>query len=98
YLCGEHVELRYTWVGWSTSAGQCSDSGGQNYDRACGDYPSSKCSKELGILEFLMPNFNYECGVTLVGATEVCFENLSLGGAEPLTYDWEFGDGSTSTE
>lgn len=97
YVCGDQVSIVNTWVGWSTSAAQCSNPGGANYNNVCNEYPPSKCSKDLDELIFLTPNFSYDCGEVTSTTTEVCFNNLTFGGTPPLTYLWEFGDGDTST-
>lgn len=99
YTCGDQIQLRYTWVGWNTSASQCSNPAEQStYNNVCNEYSPSKCSKQLASIDFLSPNFLYECGEIITGSTEVCFQNLTIGGVQPLTYLWEFGDGATSTQ
>src|SRR4030095_12978707 len=91
------IELRRTWIAWSTSAAQCSDPLGSNFNDVCGEYSPSKCSRSFEILEFLAPNFSYDCGVSTGTTTEVCFNDLTMGGVPPLSYDWDFGDGGMST-
>jgi uncharacterized repeat protein (TIGR01451 family) len=97
YTCGDEIQLLNTWVGWETSASQCTNPMGAGFNGVCGDYSPSKCSKELGFIDFLTPNFGYDCGVATPTTTEICFENMTFGGVPPLTYLWDFGDGSTST-
>ncbi len=97
YTCGDQIQLLNTWVAWNTSSSQCSNPLGANYAFDCNDYSPSKCSKNLGFIDFLTPNFSYTCGVTTPTTTEVCFTNLTIGGTPPLTYAWNFGDGGTST-
>jgi hypothetical protein len=97
YICGQSIELRRTWIAWSTSAAQCSDPGGSNYNDLCGEYSPSKCSRSFDVLEFLAVNFSYDCGVTTETTTEVCFNDLTIGGTLPYTWAWDFGDGGMST-
>lgn len=97
YTCGDDIQLLNTWVGWSTSAAQCTDPEGNNFSSFCGQYPPAKCSKTLAFIDFLIPNFSYSCGDPGSNGTEVCFSNLSDGGTDPLIYNWQFGDGSSST-
>lgn len=98
FTCGDVITLVNTWVAWETSAGQCSDPAGNNYTSACGEYPPSKCFKDLGLIALISPNFSYTCGTSSSTATEICFTDLSTGGEGALTYDWDFGDGSSSSE
>jgi hypothetical protein len=92
YICGESIQLRNTGIGWETAGGAtCANT----FD--CGDYASSKCSKELGLITFLSSNFDFACGEISNDSTEVIFMNLSSGGTPPLQYLWDFGDGNTST-
>jgi large repetitive protein len=98
FQSGELVQLLNTWVGWSTTAAQCSDPIGEDYSSECGHYPPAKCSKELGFIEILAPNFSFACQAATSSLVEVCFTNLSAGGTHPLVYDWDFGDGNSSTE
>ena len=63
YTCGQQFSLKDTWVAWDTNASQCSDPVAPDYDGVCNLYPASKCSKEIGEVEFLSPNFYYECGL-----------------------------------
>jgi PKD repeat protein len=97
--CGDLLQLLNTWVGWETSAAQCTNPSGDNYVWDCGDYPPAKCYKELAFIDFLTPNFSFACGSSTESTTEICFTNLSDGGEGDLSYDWDFGDGgSSSTE
>ncbi len=98
YSCGDDIKLLNTWVGWSTTQAQCTDDSGPNYSSECGQYPPAKCSKELTFIEFLIPNFSFECGETSAQGTEICFTNLSEGGTGTLTHHWDFGDGTSSTQ
>ena len=97
YTCGQTIELRNTWIAWETQSAQCLDPGGDDYISVCGEYAPSKCSRNFEILEFLAPNFSYDCGVSTPTTTEVCFDDFTMGGVPPLEYDWDFGDGGTST-
>ena len=97
FTCGAAVEFRSTWVGWETSASQCSNPSGDNYKFRCGDYSPSKCSKDLTPIRLLSPNFTYTCAEFTETTTQVCFQDLTTGGEQPYSYYWEFGDGSTST-
>src|SRR5690606_7742310 len=47
FVFGQELTLVNTWVGWGTSAAQCSNPNGNNYDWTCGDYSSSKCSRKF---------------------------------------------------
>jgi uncharacterized repeat protein (TIGR01451 family) len=98
FTCGDAVEFRSTWVGWETSASQCSNPSGSNYKHRCGDYGPSKCSKELNPIRLLSPNFSYDCGDFTETTTQVCFSDLTTGGEQPYSYLWNFGNGDTSTE
>ena len=98
HSCGDLIQLVNTWVGWSTTHAQCSDAEGEDYSAFCGQYPPAKCSKELGAIQLLVPNFAFACGTNNnEGNTEVHFTDLSAGGDGPLSCVWDFGDGNTST-
>ncbi len=97
YTCGQQFSLQNTWVAWDTNASQCSDPLAPNYNSTCKPYPASKCSKDLGLIEFLSPNFYYECGVFTDTTREICFTDTTTGGLPPYTYSWDFGDGGIST-
>ena len=97
YVCGQQISMVNVWVGWSTTAAQCSDPMAANYNNVCNEYPPSKCSRDFGVIVFLTPNFSYACGEVTDTTTEVCFMDLTFGGTLPYTYLWMFGDGDTST-
>ena len=97
YICGQTVELRRTWIGWETQSAVCSDAGDPSYISVCGEYAPAKCSRNFEVLEFLAPNFSYDCGDSTETTTEICFDDFTMGGIPPLSYFWEFGDGGTST-
>lgn len=91
YICGDEIALLNTWVGWETSSSTCA------VTDVCGEYAPSKCSKDLGFLQFLSANFTAQCSESTSTTTEVCFTDQTSGGTEPYTYNWDFGDGGTST-
>ena len=97
FTYGQEIELYNTWVAWETSAAQCSNSGAPDYNSLCGQYASSKCSREFDPIQTIIPNFSYSCGDFTNSSIEVCFQDITSGGEKPFTYLWEFGDGSTST-
>jgi hypothetical protein len=97
YICGQTVELRRTVIGWSSSVAQCSNPLGSNYNDVCSEYNSSHCSRNFEVIQFLAVNFSYDCGVSTETTTEVCFNDLTIGGTPPYTWAWDFGDGGMST-
>ena len=97
YTCGDELALINTWVGWDSSPAQCTEPVDDNYDCCCGDYPASKCSKEIDPIAFLVPNFNFLCNGSGDNGIELCITNMSYGGLEPITYSFDFGDGYTTS-
>lgn len=95
---GITFELYNTWTSWETSSAQCSSSGLPNYNSTCGDYNSSKCGIDEGPISIFLPNFTFTCGEFTSTTVEICFENVTIGGEEPFQYNWDFGDGGTSSD
>ncbi len=99
WTCGDALALRNLWIAWDTDAGStCATA------TTCGDYPPSKCFKNIDLVgvEILVPNFDVDCGQTNL---ELCFSDMTMGGAPytqggmtPYTYHWDFGDGSSSSQ
>ena len=98
YTCGQQFSLMDTWVARDTNASQCSDPVAPDYDGECNLYPASKCSKQIAAVEFLSPNFYYECGLFTDTTREICFTDTTTGGLPPYTWSWDFRDEGTSTE
>jgi hypothetical protein len=94
YVFGQQLELANTWVGWETSAAQCSNPNGADWNWRCGQYASSKCGRTFAFIKTIVPNFAYTCGTFTANSIQVCFQDLTSGGTPPYTYSWNFGDGS----
>jgi PKD repeat protein len=46
----------------------------------------------------LLPAFSYDCIGSGENGTELCITNLTTGGTPPLSFEFDFGDGYTTTE
>ncbi|TVR75967.1 MAG: PKD domain-containing protein, partial [Chitinophagaceae bacterium] len=93
---GQQFELLNTWVSVQTG-GQCSNPSGSNYRFRCSDYGANRTDFIGGPISFLVTNFNYFCGDFTENTTEVCFNDITVGGTPPYTYSWNFGDGTIIT-
>lgn len=85
------ISVSNVWIGWSTSSGSsCTNT------TSCGQYPSSKCNQS----SILTPTFplsvdvDWTCGSSV---NSIDFSSTISGGTPPYTYNWDFGNGNTSS-
>jgi hypothetical protein len=91
WICGEAVTLENFVIAWTTN-GNCAS----NTPAQCNDYPNSKCylDQSFPVVTPPVSNFTFQCS----GFRTITFTNTSSGDDIPLSYVWDFGDGSpTST-
>jgi len=87
---GELFEMRNVLVEWS----QNDPKDGCPMD--CSNYVNSKCTKvaNITVTTPLVADFDFN---NVCYCNNTIFTNNTTGGVKPYTYDWDFGDGNSTT-
>ena len=80
-------------VAWTPNNATCD----LNQSMCNGDYPPAKCARLTGLSVLAPLVADFTATTPCLGApTE--FSDTTQGGQEPYSYEWSFGDGTTSTD
>ena len=90
--CSTHFELRNVIISWEPKPSDCADTPN------CSARSTQCWSTGRFVVEthFLLVDFETDIEVCVGG--EIAFHDLTVGGATPYAYSWDFGDGETSDE
>ena len=89
WTCGYTMEVRNILIFWSTK-GPCNDT--------CANTIPSKCYASVSGLMVeapLVANFSHDA--PKCDCNTIQFTDKTTGGTKPYTYNWQFGDGASST-
>ena len=95
FSCGTELFVQDSYFGWGSS------SANSNICEQTSGCASPKCDIIIGQSELITPLFagfqeSKDC-MTGDSIEVVNFEDLTVGGYKPYSYDWDFGDGNQST-
>lgn len=93
YICGNPLNVKDIYAAWHTKA---TDPITCPYSN-CGDYIPSKCYYDATVRYIQTPivaDFSYP---DLCAGSPAQFIDKTIGGTQPYMYNWNFGDGSSST-
>lgn len=92
WTCGQSMELRNLVVTWDTNSSTCSSFFGSPQCTNRG----TKCHAETSYTVRPLIEAEFTAANACVG-DPITFTNTSKGGVAPISYNWAFGDGNTST-